>query len=74
MGRRSVTQANTRSGRYEGHGARGLRAIMIIVKYYIDGLAQDCDNSSAKALELPQSCAKPSMSKFTVDLALYISI
>ena len=26
---------------------------------YIDGLAQDCGNSSANALELPQSCVKP---------------
>ena len=28
---------------------------------YIDGLAQDCCNSSALALELLQSCAKPSI-------------
>ena len=27
---------------------------------YIDGLAEDCGNSSALALELLQSCAKPS--------------
>ena len=27
----------------------------------IDGLAQDCSNSSAKALELLQSCTKPSL-------------
>ena len=27
---------------------------------YIDSLAQDCGNSSADALALPQSCAKPS--------------
>ena len=26
---------------------------------YIDGLAQDCDNSNANAPELPQSCTKP---------------
>ena len=26
---------------------------------YIDGLAQDCSNSSALAMELLQSCAKP---------------
>ena len=26
-----------------------------------DGLAQDCSNSSANALELPQSSAKPSI-------------
>ena len=25
----------------------------------MDGLAQDCSNSSAGALELPQSCTKP---------------
>ena len=27
----------------------------------IDGLAQDCGNSVANALELPRSCAKPSI-------------
>ena len=26
----------------------------------IDGLAQDCGNSSANVLELPKSCAEPS--------------
>ena len=32
-----------------------------VVSYlrYIDGLAQDCSNSSANALELLKSCAKP---------------
>ena len=29
---------------------------------YIDGLVQDCSNSSALAMELLQSCAKPSIS------------
>ena len=29
---------------------------------YIDGLAQDCSNSNANALELLQSCTKPSIS------------
>ena len=29
--------------------------------YYINGLVQDCGNSSALALELPQSCTKPSI-------------
>ena len=29
---------------------------------YVDGLAQDCSNSIANALELLQSCTKPSMS------------
>ena len=28
---------------------------------HVDGLAQDCSNSSALALELPQSWAKPSV-------------
>ena len=30
-------------------------------KTYIDGLVQDCSNSSALAMELPQSCTKPSI-------------
>ena len=30
-------------------------------KVHIDGLAQDCTNSTTSAMELPQSCAKPSM-------------
>ena len=29
---------------------------------YIDGLVQDCSNSSALAMELLQSCTKPSIS------------
>ena len=28
---------------------------------HIEGLVQDCGNSSALAMELPWSCAKPSM-------------
>ena len=36
--------------------------MMSIVAYlYIDGLAQDCSNSNANALELLQSCTKPSI-------------
>ena len=31
------------------------------MQVYVDGLAQDCSNSIANALELLQSCAKPSM-------------
>ena len=41
--------------------------IMIVIisavyglKHYVDGLVQDCGNSSDNALELPQSCTKPS--------------
>ena len=39
--------------------------------YYIDGLAQDCSNSIANALELMQSCTKPSI-WFVVNLVKYI--
>ena len=28
-------------------------------RHYIDGLVQDCGNSIANAMELPQSCTKP---------------
>ena len=31
-----------------------------LVQYNIDGLVQDCSNSSAIAIELLQSCTKPS--------------
>ena len=31
---------------------------------YIDGLVQDCSNSSALAVELLQSCTKPSIYVF----------
>ena len=30
-------------------------------RFYIDGLVQDCSNSIANALELLQSCTKPSI-------------
>ena len=33
----------------------------IRVPYNIDGLVQDCSNSSANALDLLQSCTEPSM-------------
>ena len=33
-------------------------------KIYINGSVQDCSNSSANALELLQSCAKPSICSF----------
>ena len=32
-----------------------------VAMWYIDGLMQDCSNSSALAMELLQSCSKPSM-------------
>ena len=31
------------------------------MEQYINGLVQDCSNSSALAMELPQSCTKPSV-------------
>ena len=33
----------------------------IMMETHIDGLAQDCNNSSVLAMELLQSCAKPSL-------------
>ena len=33
-----------------------------IIQKHIDGLVQDCSNSSALAMELLQSCTKPSIS------------
>ena len=35
--------------------------VMIKCRLHIDGLVQDCSNSSALALELLQSCTKPSI-------------
>ena len=40
---------------------------------HIDGLVQDCGNSSALAMELLQSCTKPSLcTPFCIDIILYI--
>ena len=36
--------------------------------HQFDGLAQDCGNSIANAMELPQSCAKPSILQFLFPL------
>ena len=36
-----------------------LSNIGLVEKNHIDGLAQDCNNSIAKALEFMQSCTKP---------------
>ena len=47
---------------------------------YIDGSVQDCSNSSALAMELLQSCTKPSISCHylqyvrSLSLSLYIYI
>ena len=37
---------------------------------HVDGLVQDCSNSSALAMELLQSCAKPSMSALLIQVYL----
>ena len=34
---------------------------------YLDGLVQDCSNSIAKALELLQSCTKPSIYHMSIQ-------
>ena len=39
-----------------------INIIYHITSYHIDGLGQDCSNSSALAMELLQSCTKPSIS------------
>ena len=41
---------------------------------YIDGLKQECSNSSALAMESPQSYTKPSMYVLLVENARYISV
>ena len=35
--------------------------LVAMVTEHVDGLVQDCSNSIANALELLQSCTKPSM-------------
>ena len=46
--------------------------------HHIDGLVQDCSYSSALAVELLQSCSKPSISdnavNFTVDVVLWTEL
>ena len=40
---------------------RGIRRFLILIPFTFDGLVQDCSNSSALAMEVLQSCAKPSI-------------
>ena len=40
---------------------------MLSAHVYIDGLVQDCSNSNALAMELLQSCTKPSMYLLSVS-------
>ena len=42
--------------------------------YYFDDLAQDCSNYIANALELPQFCAKPAISKLEVYRLFDVSV
>ena len=54
---------------YDGYGINNLlmlvnlQYLLFSIKfvYDIDSLVQDCRNSIANAMELPQSCTKPSM-------------
>ena len=41
---------------------------------HVDGLAKDCSNSIANAMELPQSCTKPSICLYIQHFALPLSI
>ena len=43
------------------YGVVGFCFVILIVIHDIDGLMQDCGNSSAFAMELLQSCTKPSI-------------
>ena len=45
--------------------------------FHIDGFVQDCSNSGALAMELLQSCTKPSIYKtiiFSVHIPLYAEL
>ena len=47
-----------------------LMNVEICVSGDVDGLAQDCSNSIANALELLQSCTKPSMCGVNLGLVV----
>ena len=57
----SVIFTNTHLGYSTGMGT--VIATVPPKQEYIDGLVQDCNHSSALALELLQSCTKPSICK-----------
>ena len=47
--------------------------MFVILGYYINGLVQNCSNSTTNILELLQSCTKPSIcSDFTIDMVIAI--
>ena len=51
-----------------------LYGISVMLRDYIDGLVQDCSNAIANALELLQSCTKPSIFEWnTAVTPVYIS-
>ena len=52
----SLVIADKQIEQFPSHLLKSLHLI-----HYIDGLAQNCSNSIANALELLQSCAKPSI-------------
>ena len=41
-------------------------AVVLAPQYHVDGEAQNCSNSSALAMKLPQSFAKPTLSRHVV--------
>ena len=45
---------------------------MVIVRIYINNVAQDCDDFIAIALELPLSCIKPSISEKSVFILKWV--
>ena len=51
----------------ESHKMRTGSCCALFCCGHIDGLVQDCSNSIANALELQQSCTKPSIFSFIVD-------
>ena len=44
---------------------------MLNVRFYIDGLSQDCSNPIVNALKLPQSCNKTSICSFAAFVATH---
>ena len=54
------TLGNTNTTVLDWHG---IITVYAILHNHVDGSVQDCSNSSALAMELLQSCTKPSMHK-----------
>ena len=58
-------------------GYMGRYSLFVIVRYIVslnDVLAQDCSNSIANALELLQSCTKPSVLSLEIPVVLTMTI